>query len=390
MEEQAREYCAFIDESGGAGLDFSKSGTSTHFIVCAVLVEATKVKLLQDAAEVLAKRYFQGSEIKSSSVGKKIPRRKQILDDIAKMDCHVYALVVHKRILADMSKGYKYHQTFFKNLHGKIERELLRTFPYITLSVDEHGDREFMDSFQRYIVRKYGSIFFPDQTIRFCDSRTERLIQVADFLAGTLAINYEESKKAPEHKELLQCIPRMAIHHYPYVPLDTSRFGSDSMYATNIDIVSGISFRTAVAFLKELEGSSDNDKLTQMACLEYILNEFCYGDPERYITAPEIAAWLNNSRDNSDITQDIVIDAMGKMRNEGVLISSSSDGYKLPYSEEDLIRFVEYMNAKIMPMINKVKICRDRVNTATGYKLDVLGKTEFHELKDIIDNLRNR
>ena len=34
-----KNYIAFLDESGGHGFDFSKQGTSTHFVVCAIIID---------------------------------------------------------------------------------------------------------------------------------------------------------------------------------------------------------------------------------------------------------------------------------------------------------------------------------------------------------------
>ena len=145
-----KEYYVYLDESGGAGLDFSKKGTSSYFIISSVIVEREKKQLLCNGAKGISSKFFQGSTIKSSKV-KTIDRRLSILEEIAKLDCHFYAIVVHKRKLNEISQGYSFHDPFFKNLHGKMERELLRTFPYVSIVAHQHGDDEFMLSFKKRI-----------------------------------------------------------------------------------------------------------------------------------------------------------------------------------------------------------------------------------------------
>ncbi|GGH48362.1 hypothetical protein GCM10007423_49490 [Dyadobacter endophyticus] len=56
---------------------------------------------------------------------------------------------------------------------------------------------------------------------------------------------------------------------------------------------------------------------------------------------------------------------IAQLRDAGVLIASSSRGYKLPASESDLYDFVTHSNAIIEPMLSRVKRFRDQINTAT-------------------------
>lgn len=34
-------FIAYLDESGGHGFDFNSTGTSTHFVICAIVVSST-------------------------------------------------------------------------------------------------------------------------------------------------------------------------------------------------------------------------------------------------------------------------------------------------------------------------------------------------------------
>ena len=59
---------AYIDESGNHDLDTSKAGSSSYFIVCAIIVDAVKNEQFVNDAETIRSKNFQNSEMKSSKV----------------------------------------------------------------------------------------------------------------------------------------------------------------------------------------------------------------------------------------------------------------------------------------------------------------------------------
>src|SRR5690625_5867465 len=51
---------------------------------------------------------------------------------------------------------------------------------------DEHGSREFMEGFREYVRRQHIPNLFYDADVWFENSQVQPLIQLADFLAGTV------------------------------------------------------------------------------------------------------------------------------------------------------------------------------------------------------------
>lgn len=72
---------------------------------------------------------------------------------------------------------------------------------------------------------------------------------------------------------------------------------------------------------------------------------------------------------------------IGKLRDEGVIISSSSKGYKIPAKESELFDFVNHSLSMIMPMLKRIKKCCDSIKLGTIGKLDILQKEEYTELR---------
>jgi hypothetical protein len=68
---------------------------------------------------------------------------------------------------------------------------------------------------------------------------------------------------------------------------------------------------------------------------------------------------------------------IAKLRDVGVLISSGQNGYKIPVREKEILEFVNQTSSMIKPMIDRLKICRDRVLSATQNEFDVLQFKEY-------------
>ena len=75
---------AFIDECGGYGFNFSKSSTSSLFIVAAIIVKEADLVRLDKELYIIRKQEFSGSEIKSNGIKGKHTRRVRILNKVLK------------------------------------------------------------------------------------------------------------------------------------------------------------------------------------------------------------------------------------------------------------------------------------------------------------------
>ena len=78
---------------------------------------------------------------------------------------------------------------------------------------------------------------------------------------------------------------------------------------------------------------------------------------------------------------------IGKLRDSGVIIASSSKGYKLPSKLSELYDFINHDASIVIPMLSRLKKCRDLVKLGTVNELDLLDQTEYKSLKAYFDNL---
>ena len=74
-----------------------------------------------------------------------------------------------------------------------------------------------------------------------------------------------------------------------------------------------------------------------------------------------------------------------KLRDEDVLISSCSDGYKIPESYKDLCKYAEQINLNVIPMLNRLERSRKHIRILTDSKLDIIDADDFSNLKALLD-----
>jgi len=89
----------FIDEFGDTSLNTEKKAVTNLFILSATLVSDSDLTEVEQSVDELRKKYFQGSEIKSSNVGSNDNRRIKILNDISKLNVKFYVVAIDKTTL---------------------------------------------------------------------------------------------------------------------------------------------------------------------------------------------------------------------------------------------------------------------------------------------------
>jgi len=377
----AQQITAFADEFGNNSFDFQTQGS--HFIVATVITKTENIENLQNEVKELRRKHnFQTGEIKSSGVAQNHKRRKRILEDIAKLDVFVYAVVVDKRELS--GQGFNYKKSFYKFLNNLLYKELFRTFPDLDLNVDEHGGNDFMREFKKYVEKHHLRSLFSGSDFNIQNSKQSELIQIADFVAGSLGYIFDELKKS-EHSTEFQQILSPIISSLNYFPKELSfkEFKETNIDETFDERIAEVCFLRVQDFIDK-EVGNDQQKIDQINFLK-LLRWLQRANPKnRYITTTEILGHLNQSRANKIQEEYFRTKVVGNLRDKGVLIASGRHGYKIPTSGKDLDTFVNHGKRIILPMLNRIKEARQAIKLATGNELDLLDKIEYTELKKLL------
>jgi len=76
------------------------------------------------------------------------------------------------------------------------------------------------------------------------------------------------------------------------------------------------------------------------------------------------------------------------LRENGILIVSSQNGYKIPCSKADLIRFFNNYTTKILPMIKTLDQSNMLTRTATSGSINLFDIKEFGIIKELINVIK--
>lgn len=278
-------------------------------------------------------------------------------------------------------------ESFYKYVNNLVHKELRYAFQKLVVCADEIGGNDYMRSFSNY-VKEHEDIpdLFSQREFYFENSKKKVLIQLADFISGTLSFAYEKEKKegAPNYLKILDK-KIIRIEHFPkrisnYV-IEKGAISDEY----NIEI-SNICLRHIQGFLSKYEKTTDEERIYQIIVLKYLCFRFLSNDTRKYIPTKELINNLKYRTGKAISMQYFRTRIIAKLRDEGVIIASSPKGYKKPSREEELYDFINHGTTIIMPMLARLKKCRDNIKLGTNGKLDLFDNSEYKTLKQFFDN----
>lgn len=174
----------FIDDSGDPGFKLGQ-GSSSHFVIACVIFDDTL-----DAEEVaLAIKKYRRSigwgdhrEFKFNKTSKKYI--KELLTSISKLNFRARAICIDKSTIR--SHELKNKQDSFYNYAIKEVLSKTATLDEADIRLDGHSGREYKKSAITYLRREVNSQSSKIKKVRFVDSSTNNLIQLADLVAGSI------------------------------------------------------------------------------------------------------------------------------------------------------------------------------------------------------------
>ncbi|KAA5538326.1 DUF3800 domain-containing protein [Paenimyroides baculatum] len=374
-----KQVIAFADEFGNNSFRFNTE--STHFIIAAIIVNYEDLPEFYENIENIRKKYFQTGEIKSSKIKGNYKRRELILKDIVKLKFNIYSVVVDKTKL--FGEGFKFKKSFYKYLNGILYKELFKTFPKLELKVDEHGGNDFMLEFKNYVQQNHISTLFEGSEFLVNKSHNELGVQVADLIAGTLGYIFDEHKKSEYSETFMNIISKrlISINQFPKPYLIQEYTIDDNFNQTITDLSLRSIFDYLDTILIDNQQKQDSVNFLKLLVRYHESNHF-----KNYTTAQEFINHLNVNRE-TNISKEQFVNMIGNLRDKGILIGSSREGYKIPANYLEVKKYVQHGNSIIMPLLRRINVCRESILLATNKELDILDDPEFEKLKEIIKNV---
>ncbi|MFZ2491874.1 MAG: DUF3800 domain-containing protein [Thermoanaerobaculia bacterium] len=378
---------AYVDEYGDPSLDTTKQGVTTFFIVTAVLVEAHALESLKDAVEGIRRTHFQTGEMKSSGVGGDDDRRLGILNDLEPLPWTFYSVAVDKRGLSKTG-GFIYKQPFLKFLSGRLYKQLYDVFAILEVRADQHGSGPFMDSFKKYVSKSFKPDLFSKGDFTFVDSKNEVLVQLADFVSGSIARVLDPKKQGAGSEAIAGAVRRKAvgIQEWPPRRRSVTLEPAPSASAEEDRLVADQSLGIAMKFIEEHDDDTGIDTMMQVEAVKFLMFQYQHVSPTKYVSKEALIQLIGhavNERVSENTFRNPVV---AKLRDAGVLIASTSrGGYKIPSTVGDLLEFVELAQTIVEPMLSRVDRARQRVLLASNGKIDICGEPRFADLRLLLD-----
>jgi len=374
-------FLAYLDESGGHGFDFSNEGTSTHFVICAILIDESKNDYLASEFDKIKFKYYPVSELKSSKIAKNESLRLRILADLEPLDFKYFYLIIDKRqILPDT--GLQYKEVFYKFLYGILYNNLFRTFRNLSIIADEMISDEFLKGFKNYVLQNHTVDLFHQNRFDFKNGKTTVLLQLADLIGGTMNRYYSNKSNISVKDYLPNKFLGDIIWPQNYKPFTVDESLVLDEYK---DIIADLALLRIEGYLNKNANSNELIIKKRVYFLNYLKSIYLYNSKTRFIYTDEIIQHIGNLTGEIIKEQYFRQQIIGPLRTEGLLISSNSKGYKIPCSTSDIYAFFNLSSRIIHPMLHRLKKTHDALLQATNGKLNVLNNAEFDYLKKMME-----
>jgi hypothetical protein len=371
----------FVDESGDPNLQTGLAGASEYFVLTAVIVSTEAVPDGEAKVREIINRFFPKGELKSSRIGNKRKRRKQILETFAHVKFKHYSLVIDKSEIFSKS-ALRFRRTFVKFINRSLYSRLVESFTQIHVIADAHGKSDFMTGFGDYLERRLPRGLFETSSFQFADSRSHPFIQVADVLAGTILRAYS----AQDPLDILEPVRSQTILIDEWPPrLPFAGLISDLPEDERLNhIIRTNAVRNAVSFIEENSPPRDSETAAQVAAIQYMLYHFRSIDPEEYLTTRRVHRHLEELGFGLPLRA-VRERVIGRLRDHGVVIASGRSGIKLPYSVGDLHAFSEMVGSIVVPYLKRLQKARKQFLLATEGKLDIVAPERQPDLNSFLE-----
>jgi hypothetical protein len=395
MERDSIGMHAFADEYGDADLALDRPGGNSFFIVTAVLVADDQIEQVRTRARAIRGEFFGAGEMRSTSVGPDDVRRKALLRALGGLPLTSYSLAVDKREL-DREGGLAHRSSFFKYAHRRLYERIYKLFYQVKLVVDEYGDEGFMKTFLEFVDKRLPLTLFTRRDFVLAKSADEVMLQVADVISGSLARVLEPRRPSQDANAILAAINERSVGIEVWPPrilpeVAEGGAGAEGRLneppdAARDELIRGHCLRQAQAFLRRHPPVADpGDELrAQSEVLHILLFQVQFADASKYVPTGRLLEKLA-AQTGIALTPRRLRTVIAGLRDAGVVIARSAQGYKIPVGERDVAEFVAHANTIVPPMLERVRHARRDLLAASDGAIDILAPARFALLRTLIE-----
>lgn len=369
---------AYIDECGNFGFDFEKTGTSSHYILCAIIANNDAIVELERKADKIRCKHFGQGEMKSSSIGINHPRRAKILTELLLLDFSVILLIADKKAFFRDSPLADYKGSFIKHLHQKLYESMYITYPKLKIIEDKYGSSEFQQGYRKYIAaNRPAHNLLNEYDFDYIDSRDSSIVQISDIIAGSV-MQHILNPEAPDVLRIFSGKIRDIVNF----PKTFEEFIAGKIANTSFDKqIYGLSDRCASSYVESNKGASEEEIRMRVLFLRQLIFTARNVSESKFIYSTEITRWLTNVSEKRVSRNFLYRRIVAPLRDSGILIASSAHGYKLPTCVDDIYTYINQTTGVVNPMLSRIQKCRNLILKQTDGMLDILDDPVLNNYK---------
>jgi len=136
-----------------------------------------------------------------------------------------------------------------------------------------------------------------------------------------------------------------------------------------------------------LKDTVGEPEVWQREVLAYLLFHFRWISEHEYVPTKKLLTVLGE-RDYSLTERLFRSEVIGPLRDSGIILSPSPQGYKIPATRKDLLDFVTHADSIIGPMLSRLESARSKLLMASMNRLDILANDQHAYLRELLDKRR--
>jgi len=194
----------FIDESGDSGLKIDE-GSSRYFTISLVVFNDYDAATACDKRiELLNKElgWQPDSEFHFKENSDKV--RKAFLNAVSPYDFFYYGIVINKNPGKLYGEGFKHKQSFYKYACSLLFENAKERLEDAKVLIDESGSLDFKRQLARYLKARINTTSVRHiKKVKMQRSSSNRLLQLADYVAGVVNRKVQNKKNADDYRKLI-------------------------------------------------------------------------------------------------------------------------------------------------------------------------------------------
>lgn len=369
---------AFIGECGNFGFDFEAHGTSSHYIICAVIVKNEDVHKMEQQVEEIRKSNFGTGDISSSLMDGNHAKRGKVLSELLQMNFSLIILIADKHRFVQDSPLSNYKSSFVKFLHQKLYESMYSVYPKLKIVEETDGASEFQEGYRKYIEEHRPSFDLLDEyDFDYTDSWKSNIIQMAGFIAGSVLQHIID----PASRDVLRMF-QGSLRDVITFPRQPAAFTSGTHAESSFDDqIYFLADQRAAHFIETHKDSEEDEVRLRILFLRHLLFVARNINKTTFIHSSEITRHLSESSMKRVSQNYLYRKIIAPLRDADVMIASSAHGYKIPTSVKDIYTYINQTSGIVNPMLNRIEKCRKLISKQTDGALDILNDPALTKYK---------